>query len=91
MADLARIILCPTHTLIRLVFGSRTLNCRNMFNIGPYDLIFLLKDRQLKLQEKIGAINFVHDHPLLRYLQLKLPLVHIVLSWTHFFEKFFQN
>ena len=62
-----------------------------MLNIGPNDLIFPLEDRQLNLQKEIGAINLVHDQSLMRYLQLKLPLLHIVPSWTNFFEKFFQN
>ena len=80
MADLARIILCPPHIWMRLVCGSSTSNCCNMLNIGPNDLIFLLKDRQFNLQEVIEAINFVHVQPFMQYLQLKVPLVHIVLS-----------
>jgi len=72
-----------------LVCGNRTRNCRNLHNIGPSDLIFFLKDRQLNLQEEIGVIKFVQDHPLLQNLQLKLPLLHIVFSWTNSFEKFF--
>ena len=54
--------------------GSKTSNCRNLLNIRANGLIFLLKDRQLNLQENIGDFNFVHDQPFPQYLQLKLPL-----------------
>jgi len=68
---------------MRLVCGRRTSNCRNLLNTGPNDLIFLLKDRQLNLQEKIEFLNFVYDQLFLRYLPLKLPPLHIVFSWTN--------
>ena len=91
MADLLGFNFRPPHTWMRLVCGSRTSNCRNLLIIGPNDLIFLLKDRQLNLQKEIVAIDFLHDQPFMRYLQLKLPLLQIVLSWTNFVKKNFQN
>ena len=69
---------------MRLVYGSRTSNCRNLLNIGPNDLNFLLKDRQLNLHEKIKFLNFVYDKLFPRYLLLKLPLLHIVLNCDKF-------
>ena len=71
--------------------GSRTSNCCNLLNIGPNDLIFFYKDRKLNLQEKIQDCKFVYDQPFPRFLQLKLPLLHIVLSWTNFDEKLFSK
>ena len=32
--------------------GSRTSNCRSLLNIGPNDLILLLKDKQLNLLDE---------------------------------------
>ena len=63
----ARIIFCRPHTWVRSVCGSKTSNCRNLLNIGPNELFFLWKDRQLNLQGKFIGLNFVYDQPFPRY------------------------
>ena len=52
----AKIIFCPPHTWMRSVCVGRTWKCPNCsILIGPNDLIFLLKDRQLNFQEESGT------------------------------------
>ena len=73
------------------MYGGRTWKCPNLLNIGLTDLIILLKDIQLNFQEEFHEINSVYDQPFLQYSQLKLLILHIVLSWTNLKEKFFQK
>ena len=53
----AKIIFCPPHTWMRFVFGGRTSICRNLFNIGLNDMIFLLKDGLLNSKKIFWILN----------------------------------
>ena len=85
------ITFCPPHTWMTSMCGGKTWKCPILLNIGPNHLIFSLKDRLYIFQEELNRFSFVYDQPFLQYLQLKKPLLHIILSWTNFDKKSFQK